>query len=151
MGKQIRWGSRSKFRPFYVQFDLLLTTTIQSLSLSDISSLLSSSCSSSISGVIAFIICLFFAFLFNTFTSAFLTTLRISFVLNTNYPLIATCFPFLCSLCTYDSSLYLAISFCKRAFSDVVLLKAAPDHLIYCFIGVLRVEEQTILLTSNLL
>ena len=35
-------------------------------------------------------------------------------------------------------------------FSDVVLSKAAPNYLIYCFIGVSRVEEQTILLTSNI-
>jgi hypothetical protein len=32
----------------------------------------------------------------------------------------------------------------------VVLSKAAPNRSIYCFIGVLRVEEQTILLTSNI-
>ena len=34
-------------------------------------------------------------------------------------------------------------------FLDVVLLKATSNYLIYYFIGVLRVEEQTILLTSN--
>jgi hypothetical protein len=28
-------------------------------------------------------------------------------------------------------------------------LRADPNHLIYCFIGVSRVEEQTILLTSD--
>jgi hypothetical protein len=31
----------------------------------------------------------------------------------------------------------------------VVLSKAAPDRLIYCFIGVSRVEERTILSTSD--
>jgi hypothetical protein len=36
-----------------------------------------------------------------------------------------------------------------RAFSDVVLSRADPDRLIYCFTGVSRVEEQTILLTSS--
>ena len=34
-------------------------------------------------------------------------------------------------------------------FLDVVLSKATSNYLIYYFIGVLRVEEQTILLTSN--
>ena len=34
-------------------------------------------------------------------------------------------------------------------FSDIVLLKATSNYLIYYFIGVSRVEEQTILLTSN--
>jgi hypothetical protein len=34
-------------------------------------------------------------------------------------------------------------------FSDVVLSKAAPDCLIYCFTGVARVDEQTIELTSE--
>jgi hypothetical protein len=58
-------------------------------------------------------------------------------------------FPFLCSLCTWDSSLYSVFSFHKKAFSDVVLLKAAPNHLIYCFIGVIRVDKQTIELTSE--
>jgi hypothetical protein len=149
MGKRIRWGSGSKFRPFYVQFDLLLTTTIQSLSLSDAFSSLFSSCSFSISGVIAFVVRLFFAFLFDASTSAFLTTLRISFVLKTNFPSIATRFPFLRSLRTRDSSLYSAISFRKRAFSDVVLSKAAPDRSIYRFTGVSRVEERTIVLTSD--
>jgi hypothetical protein len=36
-----------------------------------------------------------------------------------------------------------------RAFLDVVLLKAAPDRSIYYFTGVSRVEERTILLTSD--
>jgi hypothetical protein len=103
MGKRIGWGSGSKFRPFYVQFNLLLTTTIQSLSLSDVFSLLSSSYSSSISGVVAFVLRFFFAFFFDTSTSAFLTTSRISFVLKTNFPLIATRFPFLRSLRTRNS------------------------------------------------
>jgi hypothetical protein len=40
-------------------------------------------------------------------------------------------------------------SFCKRAFSDVVLSRADSDHSIYRFTGVSRVEERTILLTSN--
>ena len=35
------------------------------------------------------------------------------------------------------------------AFSDVVLSKAAPDRSIYRFTGVSRVEERTILLTSD--
>jgi hypothetical protein len=58
-------------------------------------------------------------------------------------------FPFLRSLRTRNSSLYLAFSFRKRAFSDIVLLRADPDCLIYRFTGVSRVEEQTILLTSD--
>jgi hypothetical protein len=40
-------------------------------------------------------------------------------------------------------------SFYKRAFLDVVLSKADPDCLIYYFIGVLRVDERTIELTSE--
>jgi hypothetical protein len=35
-------------------------------------------------------------------------------------------------------------------FLDVVLSKAASNCSIYCFIGVLRVEERTILLTSDI-
>ena len=59
------------------------------------------------------------------------------------------CFPFLRSLRTCNSSLYLVFSFYKRTFLDIILLKATSNYLIYYFIGVLRVEEQTILLTSN--
>ena len=44
---------------------------------------------------------------------------------------------------------YLAISFRRRAISDVVLSKAAPDRSIYRFTGVSRVEERTIVLTSD--
>jgi hypothetical protein len=111
--------------------------------------LIPSSSSSSVSGVVAFVVRLFFVFLLDTSASAFSTTSRISCVLKTNFPLIAMRFPFLRSLRTCNSSLYLAFSFRKRAFSDVVLSKAAPDRSIYCFIGVSRVEEQTILLTSD--
>jgi hypothetical protein len=117
--------------------------------LSDISSLISSSSSSLISEVVAFIVCFFFAFFFNASASAFLISSRISCVLKTNFPLIAMCFPFLCSLCTRNSFLYLTFSFYKRAFLDVILSRANPNRLIYYFIGVLRVEERTILLTSN--
>jgi hypothetical protein len=121
---------------------------MQSLSLSDVSSLISSSSSSSISGIIAFVVRLFFDFLFDASASASSTSSRTSFVLKTNFPLIATRFPFLRSLCTRSSSLYSAFSFCKRAFSDVVLSRADSDRSIYRFTGVSRVEEQTILLTS---
>jgi hypothetical protein len=123
---------------------------MQSFLLSDISSSISSSSSSLISGVIAFIVRLFFAFLFNASISAFLTSSRISYVLKTNFLLIATCFPFLRSLHTHNSFLYLASSFYKRMFLDVVLSRANSDHSIYRFIGVLRVEERMILLTSNI-
>jgi hypothetical protein len=75
--------------------------------------------------------------------------LRISYILKTNFPLIAIHFPFLRSLCNYNSSLYSAFSFYKRAFSEVVLLKATPNCSIYYFTGVSRVEERTILLTSD--
>jgi hypothetical protein len=34
-------------------------------------------------------------------------------------------------------------------FSEVILLKAAPNHSIYCFIGVSILEVRTILLTSD--
>jgi hypothetical protein len=142
-------GSRTEFQALYFETTLLLATTIQSLSLSDVSSLVSSSFSSSISGFIAFVICFFFVFFFNASASASLTTLRISYVLKTNFSLIATCFPFLRSLRTCNSSLYLVFSFCKRAFSDVVLLKAIPDRSIYRFTGVSRVDERTIELTSE--
>jgi hypothetical protein len=59
------------------------------------------------------------------------------------------CFPFLCSLRTRNSSLYSVFSFRKRVFLDVVLSKAASDRSIYYFTGVSRVEERTILLTSD--
>jgi hypothetical protein len=58
-------------------------------------------------------------------------------------------FPFLRSLRTRNSSLASLSSFRKRAFSKVVLSKAAPNRSIYRFIGVLRVEERTIELTSD--
>jgi hypothetical protein len=122
---------------------------IQSLSLSDISSSILSSSSSSISGVVAFIVRLFFAFPFDASTSAFLTTSRISYVLKTNFPLIATRFPFLCSLRTRSSSLASVSSLRKRAFSEEVLSKTAPDRSIYRFTGVSRVDERTIELTSE--
>jgi hypothetical protein len=76
-------------------------------------------------------------------------TSRISYVLKTNFPLIATRFPFLRSLRTRDSSLYSAFSFRRRATSNTVLSKAAPDRSIYRFIGVSRVDERTIELTSE--
>ena len=114
---------------------------MQSLSLSDISS--------SISGVVAFIVRLFFAFPFDASASASSTSPRISCVLKTNFPLIATRFPFLRSLRIRSNSLNSAFSFRRRAFSDVVLSKAAPDRSIYRFTGVSRVEERTIVLTSN--
>ena len=122
---------------------------MQSLSLSDVSSSIFSSSSSSISGFIAFVVRFFFVFLFDASASASSTSSSISCVLKTNFPLIATRFPFLRSLRTRNSSLYSAFSFRKRAFSDVVLLKAAPDRSIYRFTGVLRVDERTIELTSE--
>ena len=149
MGKRNTPRSGTQFRPFYVQFDLLLTTTIQSLSLSYILSSIPSSSSSSISGVITFVVRLFLDFPFDASASAFSTTSRISFVLKTNFPLIATRFPFLRSLRTRDSSLYSAFSFRRRATSDTVLSKAAPDRSIYRFTGVSRVDERTIELTSE--
>jgi hypothetical protein len=110
---------------------------------------ISSSSSSPISGVVALAVRLFFAFLFDASASASSTSPRISYVLKTNFPLIATRFPFLRSLRTRNSSLYSAFSFRKRAFSDVVLSKAAPDRSIYRFTGVSRVDKQTIELTSE--
>jgi hypothetical protein len=108
-----------------------------------------SSSSSLISGVVAFIVRLFFAFPFDVSTSTFLTTSRISYILKTNFPLIATYFPFLCSLRTCSSSLASVSSLYKRAFLEEVLSKAASDRSIYCFTGVSRVEERTIVLTSE--
>jgi hypothetical protein len=104
---------------------------------------------SSILGVIALIIRLFFDFPFNASTSTSSTSLRISFVLKTYLLLNAICFPFLYSLYTYNSSLNLVFSFYKRVMLEVVLSKATPTCLIYYFIGVLRVEERTIELTSD--
>jgi hypothetical protein len=149
-GKRISTGSRSEFQLFYFDFDLLLAIIIQSPLLSEVSSSIYSSSSFSISGVIAFVIHLFFVFLFDTSFSASSTSSRISFLLKTNFPAIATYFPFLHSLRTHKSSLYSAFSFCKRAFSDVVLSRADSDRSIKRFTGVSRVEEQTILLTSNI-
>jgi hypothetical protein len=122
---------------------------IQSLSLLDISSSIFSSSSFLISEVVAYIVRLFFAFPFNASISAFLTTSRISYILKTNFPLIAICFPFLHSLRTYSSSLASVSSLYKRAFLEEVLSKAASDRLIYRFTGVSRVEERTIVLTSE--
>jgi hypothetical protein len=122
---------------------------MQSLSLSYILFSIPSSSLSSISGVIALIVRLFLDFPFNASASASSTSSRISFVLKTNFPLTATRFPFLRSLRICTSSLNSAFSFYKRAFSEVVLSKAAPDRSIYCFTGVLRVEERTIELTSD--
>jgi hypothetical protein len=113
------------------------------------SSSISSSSSSSISGVVASTVCLSFVFLFDASASAFSTTSRISYILKTNFPLTATRFPFLRSLRTRNSSLYSAFSFRRRAFSKVVLSRADPDLLIYRFIGVSRVEERMIVLTSD--
>jgi hypothetical protein len=141
--------SGTEFLTFYLDLDLVLATIIQSLSLSCILSSISSSLSSSISRVVALVVRLFLAFPFDISTSAFSTSSRISFVLKTNFPLIATRFPFLRSLRTLNSSLNLAFSFRKRVFSEVVLSKATPDRSIYYFTGVSIVEERTILLTSN--
>jgi hypothetical protein len=107
------------------------------------------SSSSSISGVIASIVRLFFVFLFDALFSASSTSSRISFLLKTNFSVIAMCFPFLHSLYTCKSFLVLLTSFCKRAISADVLLSVASDRSIYRFIGVSRVEERTILLTSD--
>jgi hypothetical protein len=117
--------------------------------LSEVSSSICSSSSSLISGVITFVVCLFFVFLFNVLFSASSTSLRISFLLKTNFPIIAICFLFLRSLRTYISSLASLTSFYKRAISADVLLSIAPNYSIYCFTGVSRVEERTILLTSD--
>jgi hypothetical protein len=123
-------GSRTEFQSLHFGTALLLATIIQSLSLSDISSSISSYSSSSISGVIAFIVYFFFVFLFDASASTSSTSSSISYVLKTNFPLIATRFPFLRSLRTCNSSLYSAFSFRKRAFSDIVLSRADPDRLI---------------------
>jgi hypothetical protein len=122
---------------------------MQSLSPSDISSSISSSSSSSISEIVAFVVRLLFVFFFDASASASSTSSRISYVLKTNFPLIATRFPFLRSLRNRKSSLASLTSFRKRAILADVLLSAAPDRSIYRFTGVSRVEERTILLTSN--
>jgi hypothetical protein len=110
---------------------------------------MTSSSSSSILEIIALTIRLFFNIPFYASASTFSISSRISFVLNTNFPLITTRFPFLRSLRTLNSSLYSAISFYRRAFSEIVLLTAAPNYSIYRFIGVSRVEERIIELTSD--
>jgi hypothetical protein len=130
--KSDRPGSRTEFRTSYLGFDLLLATITQSLSLSYISCSIPSSSSSSISGVVALVVRLFSDFPFNASASAFSTSLRISFLLKTNFPLIATRFPLLRSLRIRNSSLYSAFSFRKRAFSEAVFSKATPDCSIYC-------------------
>jgi hypothetical protein len=70
-------------------------------------------------------------------------------ILKTNFPLTAMRLPFLRSLRTYSSSLNSVFSFRKRAFLEAVLSRADPDRSIYCFIGVSRVEERMIELTSD--
>jgi hypothetical protein len=123
---------------------------MQSLSLLYILFLIPSYSSSSILGVIALIIRLFFDFPFNASTSASLTSSRISFVLKTNFPLTTICFLFLRSLYILKSSLALVSSFYKRVTLEVILSKATSAYLIYCFIGVSRVEEQIIEFTSDI-
>ena len=140
---------RTEFQLLLLDLDLLLATIIQSLLLSYILSSISSSSLSLISGVIALVICLIFDFPFNASASTSLISLRISFVLKTNFPLTTTRFLLLRSLRICNSSLALVSSFRKRAFSKVVLSKAAPNRLIYCFTGVLILEERITLLTSN--
>jgi hypothetical protein len=122
---------------------------MQSLSLLYILFSIPSSSSSSISGVIALAVRLFLDFPFDASASASSTSSRISFVLKTNFPLIATRFPFLRSLRILKSSLASVSSFRKRATSEVVLSKATPARSIYRFIGVSRVEERTIEFTSD--
>ena len=122
---------------------------MQSLSLSYLLFSIPSSSSSSISGVIPLVVRLLLPFLFDVSASAFSTISRSSSVLKTNFPLIAIRFPFFRSLRTRNSSLNSAFSFCKRAFSEVVFLRATPNRSIYRFIGVSIVEERTILLTSD--
>jgi hypothetical protein len=117
--------------------------------LSYILSSIPSSSSSSILGVIALIVYLFFDFPFDASASASSTSSRISFISKTNFPLTTIRLPFLCSLYTYSSSLNSVFSFYKRAFLEAVLSRADLDRLIYCFIGVSRVEERIIELTSN--
>jgi len=108
-----------------------------------------SSSSSPISGVTALVVRLFFVFLFDNSFSASSTSSRISFLLKTNFPAIATRFPSLRSLRTRKSSLALLTSFRKRAISADVLSSGAPDRSIYRFTGVSRLEERTIVLTSD--
>jgi hypothetical protein len=139
-----------EFSTLYFDLDLVLATMIQSLSLSYILFSMSLSSSSSFSGVAALIIRLFSAFPFDASASAFSTSSRISFVLRTNLPLTTIRFPFLHYLYTRNSSLNSVFSFRKRVFSKVVLSKATPNYSIYYFIGVSRVEEQTIELTSDI-
>jgi hypothetical protein len=57
--------------------------------------------------------------------------------------------PFLSFFTYRNSSLASVSSFCKIAFSDVVLLRADHDRSIYRFTGVSRVEERTIEVTSD--
>jgi hypothetical protein len=64
-----------------------------------------------------------FVFPFDASTSASSTSSRISYVLKTNFPLIATRFAFLRSLRTYSSSLASVSSLRRRAFSEEVLHK----------------------------
>jgi hypothetical protein len=146
---RVSTGFGSEFQLLLLDFDLLLATIIQSLSLSYIFISLLSSSSSSISGVIALVFRFFLDFPFDTSASASSTSSRISFVLKTNFPLTATRFPFLRSLRTRNSSLASVSSLRKRAFSEVVLSKAAPERSIYRFTGVSRVEERTIEFTSD--
>jgi hypothetical protein len=139
-----------EFQLLLFDFDLLLATIIQSLSLSYIFISLLSSSSSLISGVIALVFRFFLDFPFDTSTSASSISSRISFILKTNFLLTATRFPFLRSLRTYNSSLASVSSLRKRVFSKVVLSKATPKRLIYRLIGVSRVEERIIEFTSDI-
>jgi hypothetical protein len=109
---------RTELELLYIKFDLLLATIIQSPSLSNMFSLIPSSLSSSFSKFVALVVRLFFVFLFDASTSASSTSLRISCVLKTNFPLTATRFPFLCSLRDRNSSLYFAFSYSYRISCD---------------------------------
>ena len=70
-------------------------------------------------------------FAVNASALALSITSRISCVLKTNLPLIATRFPFLRSLRCRNSSRYSVFSSRKSTFSVYVFLKAALARLIY--------------------
>lgn len=107
-------------QPLCFELNLPLATIIQSTSLSYILFSISSSSSSLIPGVVALTVRLFFAFHFNPSASASSTISSISFVSNTNFPEIATRFPFLRSPRARKRALAPVFSFHNSTFSEYV-------------------------------
>ena len=126
---------RTKFDSDTFESYLRCVTIIHSPSDSSDSISSSSSSSSSISGVGDFVRRRFFDFFVDASASAFSTTSRISRVLNTNFPLIATLFPFVRSFRCCRSFRTSVFSFRRRTRSVFDFSKDSVSRAIYRFAG----------------